>query len=116
MFFPKHPKQKHDGSGALLLNFGAYGQEVELAAFSSSGERVLTVRLHPLPTGRATAAIAERCEHLTATQTRYPGTDPVLRHEVKPAPDRTRNIAPCPESWWLHGGFKSLLRRVSGCW
>jgi len=34
------------------------------------GDGVLTVRLDPLPTGRATAAIAELCEHLTATQTR----------------------------------------------
>jgi hypothetical protein len=47
------------------------------------GDGVLTVRLDPLPTGRATAAIAELCEHLTATQTRYPGTDLVLRYEVK---------------------------------
>jgi hypothetical protein len=30
----------------------------------------LTVRLDPLPTKRATTAIAELCEHLTATETR----------------------------------------------
>ena len=47
---------------------------------------VLTVRLDPLPTGHATAAIAQLCEHLTATQTRYPGTDLVLRYEVKTRP------------------------------
>jgi hypothetical protein len=47
---------------------------------------VLTVRLDPLPTGRATAAIAELCQHLTATQTRYPGTDLILRYEVKTRP------------------------------
>ncbi len=46
----------------------------------------LTVRLDPPPTKRATAAIAELCEHLTATQTRYPGTDLVLRYEVKTRP------------------------------
>jgi transposase-like protein len=46
----------------------------------------LTVRLDPLPTTRATTAIAELCEHLTATQTRYPGTDLVLRYEVKTRP------------------------------
>jgi len=40
---------------------------------------VLTVR-------RATTAIAELCEHLTATQTRYPGTELVLRYEVKTRP------------------------------
>ena len=50
------------------------------------GDGVLTVRLDPLPTGRATAAIAQLCEHLTSTQTRYPGTDLLLRYEVKPRP------------------------------
>jgi len=50
------------------------------------GDGVLTVRLDPLPTQRATTAIAELCEHLTATQTRYPGTDLVLRYEVKTHP------------------------------
>jgi len=35
----------------------------------------LTVRLDPLPTRRATKAIAELCEHLTATHTLYPGTN-----------------------------------------
>src|SRR5660397_188906 len=44
---------------------------------------VLTVRLDPMPTARATAAIGELCEHLTATQTRYPGTDLILRYEIK---------------------------------
>jgi hypothetical protein len=50
------------------------------------GDGVLTVRLDPLPTGRATAAIAQLCEHLTATQTRYPGTNLLLRYEVKTRP------------------------------
>ena len=47
---------------------------------------LLTVRLDPLPTKRATAAIAELCEHLTATQTRYPGTNLTLRYEIKIRP------------------------------
>jgi hypothetical protein len=47
---------------------------------------VLTVRLDPLPTKRATTAITELCEHLTATHTRYPGTDLILRYEVKVQP------------------------------
>jgi hypothetical protein len=60
-------------------------------ALTSSGDidphnGTLTVRLDPLPTRRATAAIAQLCEHLTATQTRYPGTDLVLRYEVKSRP------------------------------
>ncbi|MHB8186236.1 MAG: helix-turn-helix domain-containing protein [Dermatophilaceae bacterium] len=55
------------------------------------GDGVLTVRLDPLATARATAAIAELCEHLAATQTRYPGTDLVLRHEVKARPRPHKN-------------------------
>jgi hypothetical protein len=47
---------------------------------------VLTIRLDPLPTQRATTAIAQLCEHLTATQTRYPGTNLILRYEVKTHP------------------------------
>ena len=46
----------------------------------------LTVRLDPLPTRRATAAIAQLCEHLTATRTRYPGTNLTLRYEIKTRP------------------------------
>jgi transposase len=46
----------------------------------------LTVRLDPLPTRRATKAIAELCEHLTATKTCYPGTDLTLRYEIKTQP------------------------------
>jgi hypothetical protein len=46
----------------------------------------LTIRLDPLPTQRATTAIAELCEHLTATHTRYPGTNLILRYEVKTHP------------------------------
>jgi hypothetical protein len=47
---------------------------------------ILTVRLDPLPTQRTTTAIAQLCEHLTATQTRYPGTNLVLRYEVRSHP------------------------------
>jgi hypothetical protein len=50
------------------------------------GDGTLTVRLDPLPTRRATAAIAQLCEHLTATRTRYPGTNLILRYEVKNHP------------------------------
>jgi hypothetical protein len=50
------------------------------------GDGVLTVRLDPLPTQRATTAIAQLCEHLTATKTRYPGTNLILRYEVKTRP------------------------------
>jgi hypothetical protein len=46
----------------------------------------LTVRLDPQPTQRATTAIAQLCEHLTATNTRYPGTNLTLRYEIKTRP------------------------------
>src|SRR5664280_2806782 len=46
----------------------------------------LTVRLDPQPTRRATIAIAQLCEHLTATKTRYPGTNLILRYEIKIRP------------------------------
>jgi transposase len=46
----------------------------------------LTVRLDPLPTRRATTAIAELCEHLTTTRTCYPGTNLTLRYEIKTQP------------------------------
>lgn len=44
---------------------------------------VLTIRLDPLPTARATQRL---CEHLTATRTTYPGTNMIIRYEVKPQP------------------------------
>ncbi len=43
----------------------------------------LTITLDPLPTKRATNAIAELCDHLTATKTRYPGTGLTLRYAIK---------------------------------
>jgi prepilin-type processing-associated H-X9-DG protein len=43
----------------------------------------LTIRLDPLPTARATTAIAELCRQLTTTKTRYPGTDLILRYDIK---------------------------------
>ena len=52
----------------------------------SSLVRRLSMRLDPMPTARATAAIRELCEHLTATGTRYPGTDLTLRYEIKTRP------------------------------
>ena len=43
----------------------------------------LDITLDPLPTGRETAAAAELCEHLTATETRFSGTDRILRFAIK---------------------------------
>jgi WD40 repeat protein len=39
-----HPKFRQSEDGTLRLNFGEYGQEVEVASVSGDGRRVLTVR------------------------------------------------------------------------
>ena len=44
---------------------------------------ILTITLDPMPTQRETAAVAELCASLTETQTRYPGTDLILRYAIK---------------------------------
>ncbi len=51
----------------------------------------LTIRLNPLPTARASKAIAELCAHLTATQTRYPGTELILRYTIKNTKQANKN-------------------------
>lgn len=57
-----------------------------------------TIRLDPFPTQRATTAIAELCDHLTATQTLYPGTDLILRYEIKTSTRQPTQInSPCQE-------------------
>jgi hypothetical protein len=43
----------------------------------------LTITLDPLPTTAKTAAAAELCNHLTNTQTCYPGTDLILKYAIK---------------------------------
>lgn len=49
----------------------------------------LDVTLDPLSNGRENAAAAALCEHLTETETRFPGTDRILRFAVK---ERTRAL------------------------
>ena len=43
----------------------------------------LTITLDPLPTKAKTTAAAQLCEHLTATETRYPGTNLILKYTIK---------------------------------
>jgi transposase-like protein len=50
------------------------------------GDGELLIRLDPLTAPRRTQALAALCDQLTATAARYPGTDLVLRYEVKPHP------------------------------
>ncbi len=50
------------------------------------GNGELLIRLDPLTAPRRTQALAALCDQLNQTQTCYPGTDLVLRYEVKPHP------------------------------
>ena len=71
------------------------------------GDGVLIVRLDPLPTRRATTSIAELCEHLTATETRYPAQTSSYATKSKAAPDHVWNISPMSgaldsDGMWRH--------------
>ena len=60
-------------------------------ALTASGDIIpgggtLTIRLDPLTAPRRTRAIAALCGQLNATATRYPGTQLVLRYEIKDHP------------------------------
>ena len=50
------------------------------------GPGQLLIRLDPLTAPRRTQALAALCDQLTAVSARYPGTDLVLRYEVKSHP------------------------------
>jgi transposase-like protein len=50
------------------------------------GPGVLLIRLDPLTAPRRTQALAALCDQLNQAQACYPGTDLVLRYEVKPHP------------------------------
>jgi transposase len=50
------------------------------------GDGTLTIRLDPLSAPRRTRALAALCGQLTATATRYPGTQLTLRYEIKNHP------------------------------
>jgi lambda repressor-like predicted transcriptional regulator len=50
------------------------------------GNGELLIRLDPLTGPRRTQALAALCDRLTAGGARYPGTDLILRYEVKPHP------------------------------
>jgi Helix-turn-helix domain len=50
------------------------------------GDSELLIRLDPLTAPRRTQALAALCDQLNQAASRYPGTDLVLRYEVKPHP------------------------------
>ena len=98
---PRHPDsrlQHRDHPGPrpehLLCRVGdeAYAQIRE--ALHASGDitihdSTLHIRLDPLSAPRRTRALAALCEQLTATATRYPGTQFLLHYEVKERPGTT---------------------------
>ena len=60
-------------------------------ALTASGDIIpgpgqLLIRLDPLTAPRRTQALAALCDQLTALGARYPGTDLVLRYEIKSRP------------------------------
>jgi len=50
------------------------------------GDSELLIRLDPLTAPRRTQALAALCDQLNQAASRYPGTDLILRYEVKPHP------------------------------
>ena len=67
----------------------AYAMIREALAVSGDiqpGNGKLLIRLDPLTAPRRTQALAALCDQLTAVGARYPGTDLILRYEVKPHP------------------------------
>ena len=67
-------------------------------ALATSGDIVpghgeLLIRLDPLTAPRRTQALAALCEQLTAAGACYPGTNLVLRYDVKPHPGIARNTS-----------------------
>ena len=66
----------------------AYPQGLALTASGDICPRNgdLLIRLHPLTAPRCTQALAALCDQLTAARARYPGTDLILRYEVKSRP------------------------------
>jgi transposase-like protein len=75
-----HYARAGDEAYALIREALTTSGDVHLAP----GE--LLIRLDPLTAPRRTQALAALCDQLTAARARYPGTDLVLRYEVKSCP------------------------------
>jgi hypothetical protein len=68
---------------------GHYARALIREALTASGDIIpgyghLLIRLDPLTTPRRTQALAALCDQLNQAPSRHPGTDLVLRYEVKP--------------------------------
>jgi transposase-like protein len=75
-----HYARAGDEAYALIREALTASGDVHLAP----GE--LLIRLDPLTAPRRTQALAALCDQLTAAGARYPGTDLILRYEVKSCP------------------------------
>lgn len=74
-----HTSYSHAGNEAHVLIRDALKNTGDIIP----DDKVLQVRLDPLPTPRATRALAELCDHLNTTEARFPGTDLVMYYDVK---------------------------------
>jgi hypothetical protein len=75
-----HYARADDEACALIREALAVSGDIQPA------DGVLHVRLDPLTAPRRTRALAALCDQLNDTATRYPGTDLILRYQVKPHP------------------------------
>ena len=75
-----HYARAGDEAYALIREALATSGDIHL------GPGELLIRLDPLTAPRRTQALAALCDQLTAAGARYPGTDLVLRYEVKSCP------------------------------
>ena len=76
---PHYSRSEHEGRALL-------GEAFTLSGDLHINEGTLHVRLDPASAPRRTKALAALCTELTATATRYPGTDLVLAYSVKDHP------------------------------
>ena len=64
------------------------------------GHGELLIRLDPLTAPRRTRALAALCDQLNQAASHYPGTNLVLRYQVKPHPGIAWTNSLCQESWF----------------
>jgi hypothetical protein len=76
-----HYRRTEDEGRTLIQNALATAGDIEVT------NTELSVLLEPLSSPHRTHALAALCEHLNATQTKFPGSNLRLRFDVKPAPE-----------------------------
>ena len=74
--------RRSDEEGRTLVQNMLFG-----AGDIESRERELLISLDPLSAPHRTQAFEALCAQLTATRTKFPGTDQIMRFAVKPAPE-----------------------------